>query len=76
MTFKTSTLHNPRYNAWWPKLNNSQENKRKRLVRKYGKAFWNACANAAAHKSARRHWYWLSIVEKWEKKLDQLCKVK
>ncbi len=75
-TYKNSILYNPEYHEWWPRLTSNQENKRKRLVREYGKAFWNVCYNAAPGKSIRRHIYWLGVVSKLDKRLDKICKAK
>ena len=71
---KHQILTNPEYNDWWPIRRDNQEPKRRKLIRKYAKAFYNICYNAAPGKKLRRHVYWINVAARLDKRLAKFCK--
>lgn len=63
------------YDEWWPPQQDKQkEMQRQRLVVKYARACIRLCHCARRPANYRRHYMWLGIVHRLDRKLDKLCR--
>lgn len=68
-----SNQYNPEYDSWWPPIENKQsEMQRRRLLFKYADAFNMVSRSARRRRNWRRHFMWLLVVDRLDRKLWKL----